>query len=307
MPVSFIWEKKKKKNPTPYVRPVFLPLSLPVSLCLLTSICLSVFLSLCLYPPAPHTHLFDSLSLSFCLHLPLSVFPFLPSSVFQHPSVCLPVCLFHSPCPSVRLCSPSPFCLPPSAGLSTLFFCLPPLFVRLPSCSVCLSVCLPLSLAQSVSFCSVASYEMRTDRWRVRVPVWRVTFSPSPRNFTVSGGLSIASNENGRLSVRVLHACIYVKYPTAKEKTSRKFCRNLPPILDLSAAIDTLGHQILLSRLRTIFGNRSTALLWFKSYLLDRKFVVVNTSDFSFSPLMFEVPQGSSLGPVVFALNTTSL
>lgn len=105
----------------------------------------------------------------------------------------------------------------------------------------------------------------------------------------------------------MLHACIYVKYPTAKEKTSRKFCRNLPPILDLSAAIDTLGHQILLSRLRTIFGNRSTALLWFKSYLLDRKFVVVNTSDFSFSPLMFEVPQGSSLGPVVFALNTTSL
>ena len=79
-------------------------------------------------------------------------------------------------------------------------------------------------------------------------------------------------------------------------------------LLDLSAAFDTIDHQILLSRLETVFGIRSTALQWFRSYLLGRnQCVVANNSASSSSPFMSGVPQGSVLGPVLFVLYTTSL
>ena len=62
----------------------------------------------------------------------------------------------------------------------------------------------------------------------------------------------------------------------------------------------------MLPRLKTIFGIHSTALQWFRSYLLDRnQFVLVNNSASSFSPLMFGVSQGWVLGLVLFVLYTT--
>ena len=79
-------------------------------------------------------------------------------------------------------------------------------------------------------------------------------------------------------------------------------------LLDLSAAFDTLDHQILLSRLNSVFGIQSTALQWFHSYLSDRyQSTSVNNSSSSPSQLVYGVPQGSVLGPILFVLCTTPL
>ena len=40
-------------------------------------------------------------------------------------------------------------------------------------------------------------------------------------------------------------------------------------LLDLSAAFDTLDHQILLERMQTRYAVSGTALKWFESYISD--------------------------------------
>ena len=53
--------------------------------------------------------------------------------------------------------------------------------------------------------------------------------------------------------------------------------------LDLSAALDTVNHQVFLSRLSDSFGIKGTALSWFESYLQGHtQFVCINNSRSSF-------------------------
>ena len=73
-------------------------------------------------------------------------------------------------------------------------------------------------------------------------------------------------------------------------------------LLDLSAAFDTIDHEVLLNRLNQRFGFRDLALRWLASYLVDRKQSVRIRSAVSvYSQLCFGVSQGSVLGPVLFS------
>ena len=79
-------------------------------------------------------------------------------------------------------------------------------------------------------------------------------------------------------------------------------------LLDLSAAFDTIDHSVLLGKLLKEYGIDGTALHWCKSYLEKRSFAVkIDDKISTLLELLFGVPQGSLLGPILFILYIKTL
>ena len=74
-------------------------------------------------------------------------------------------------------------------------------------------------------------------------------------------------------------------------------------LLDLTAAFDTVDHNILLHRLQSTIGLYGNAHNWFSSYLTDRtEHVALGKATSHTHNVTCGVPQGSVLGPALFTL-----
>ena len=79
-------------------------------------------------------------------------------------------------------------------------------------------------------------------------------------------------------------------------------------LLDMSAAFDTVDHDLLLERMEKRYGVKGNVLKWFRSYLQDRKqFVIIDGNKSKTKELRYGVPQGSVLGPILYLLYTSPI
>ena len=79
-------------------------------------------------------------------------------------------------------------------------------------------------------------------------------------------------------------------------------------LLDLSAAFDTIDHNILITHLSSWFGIHGSVLNCFKYYLSSRSFCVRCDKCLSSSySCLCGAPQGSVLGPLLFIMYTSPL
>ena len=77
-------------------------------------------------------------------------------------------------------------------------------------------------------------------------------------------------------------------------------------VLDISVVFDAVDHSVLCKRAQAEFGVSGTVLDWLQSFVTDRSQYIAIGNERSETTILLSMPQGSVLGPLLFALYVSS-
>ena len=103
---------------------------------------------------------------------------------------------------------------------------------------------------------------------------------------------------------RLLHSTLTALVNVTDEwlQAMDKQCYTGVVFVDLKKAFDTVDHEVLLEKLK-IIGISDSSIVWFREYLQNRRIVTQVGNTLSREQcISYGVPQGSILGPLLFAL-----